>query len=220
MKKLIIYPALVLLLGACNNNAEKQEEINDAQSAAIDTLNSLQERARIEDSLEGTGSMTLSAPQEPEPKAGTPPRKKRSNTENEETAGRPSEDNKQTESTPGQTTAPENTGGAEDNTGVAGTGEDEQGTGETGEKKKKGVNNTVKGAIIGAGAGAVGGAIINKKNPGKGAIIGGVVGAGAGAVTGVILDKNKKKKEARDTTGAKTTTKEPDTKKTGGNENP
>jgi outer membrane lipoprotein SlyB len=75
------------------------------------------------------------------------------------------------------------------------------------EKKKKGINNTAKGALIGAGAGAVGGAIINKKNPGKGAVIGGVVGAGAGAVTGVILDKNKKKK---DSTAAKSSSKDPE----------
>ena len=40
--------------------------------------------------------------------------------------------------------------------------------------EKKGMSNSAKGAIIGAGAGAVGGAIISKKK-GKGAIIGGIL---------------------------------------------
>lgn len=49
---------------------------------------------------------------------------------------------------------------------------------------KKKISNTAKGAIIGAGVGAVTGAIIDKKQPVKGAVIGGVLGAGAGAVIG------------------------------------
>jgi hypothetical protein len=51
----------------------------------------------------------------------------------------------------------------------------------------------VQGALIGAGVGAVSGAIINKNNRGKGAIIGGVIGAGIGAGTGVIIDNKQKK---------------------------
>ncbi len=57
--------------------------------------------------------------------------------------------------------------------------------------EKKGMSNSAKGAIIGAGAGAVGGAIISKKK-GKGAIIGGLLGAGAGYIIG-------KKKDQKDT---------------------
>ena len=56
--------------------------------------------------------------------------------------------------------------------------------------QKKGMSNSAKDAIIGGGAGAVGGAIISKKK-GKGAIIGGLLGAGAG----YILGKNKDKKD-------------------------
>ncbi len=59
--------------------------------------------------------------------------------------------------------------------------------------KKKGWSNTAKGAVIGAGVGAVGGALIDKKH-GEGAIVGGLLGAGAGAGTGAILDAKKKKK--------------------------
>jgi hypothetical protein len=68
--------------------------------------------------------------------------------------------------------------------------------GETGnipapEKKKKGWNNSTKGAVIGGAVGAVGGAIISKK---KG--VGAVVGAIAGAAGGYIIGKNKDKKDS------------------------
>jgi hypothetical protein len=63
------------------------------------------------------------------------------------------------------------------------------------EAKKKGMSTPLKGALIGAGAGALTGAAVSKKK-GKGALIGAAVGAGAGAGTGVIIDKQKEKKEA------------------------
>ena len=69
------------------------------------------------------------------------------------------------------------------------------GTTETPKEKKK-MSNAVKGALIGAGSGAVVGAVASKKKPGKGAVIGGLVGAGAGAATGAIVDSEKKRKEA------------------------
>ncbi|ATP56628.1 hypothetical protein CPT03_09145 [Pedobacter ginsengisoli] len=55
--------------------------------------------------------------------------------------------------------------------------------------KKKGWSDAAKGTVIGAGAGAIGGALIDKKH-GRGAIIGGVVGAGAGYLIG--RDKDRK----------------------------
>jgi hypothetical protein len=55
--------------------------------------------------------------------------------------------------------------------------------------KKKGWSKAAKGTVIGAGSGAVLGAIISKNHKGKGAIIGGVLGAGGGYVLGRILDK-------------------------------
>lgn len=61
-------------------------------------------------------------------------------------------------------------------------------------KKKKGMSTPVKGALIGAGVGAVTGAVVAKNNRVKGAVIGAVAGAGAGAVTGVVIDKRKEKK--------------------------
>ncbi|GEO11447.1 YMGG-like glycine zipper-containing protein [Segetibacter aerophilus] len=58
--------------------------------------------------------------------------------------------------------------------------------------KKKGWSNSAKGAVIGAGTGAVAGAIIGK-NKVKGAVIGGLAGAGGGFIVGKILDKKAEK---------------------------
>lgn len=64
----------------------------------------------------------------------------------------------------------------------------------TTQTKKKGWSSTAKGAVIGAGAGAITGAAVSKKK-GQGAIIGGLAGAAVGAGTGAIIDGSKKKKE-------------------------
>lgn len=53
---------------------------------------------------------------------------------------------------------------------------------------KKGWSQAAKGAVIGAGAGALGGVIVDKKD-GRGALIGGVVGAGTGYLIGRGQDR-------------------------------
>lgn len=58
--------------------------------------------------------------------------------------------------------------------------------------KKKGWSSAAKGAVIGAGVGAITGAAVSKKK-GEGAIIGGLAGAGVGAGTGAIIDSKKNK---------------------------
>ena len=58
--------------------------------------------------------------------------------------------------------------------------------------RKKEWSKAAKGTAIGAGGGALVGALVSKKK-GKGAIIGGVVGAGAG----YILGRHKDKKDGR-----------------------
>jgi hypothetical protein len=55
--------------------------------------------------------------------------------------------------------------------------------------KKKGWSKAAKGTAIGAGAGAVLGAVINKRNRAVGAVIGGVIGGGGGYVIGRGMDK-------------------------------
>ena len=54
--------------------------------------------------------------------------------------------------------------------------------------KKKGWSHAAKGAAIGAGAGAVTGILVDKKDA-RGAIIGGVIGAGTGYVIGRAKDR-------------------------------
>ena len=83
------------------------------------------------------------------------------------------------------------------NTGVATTQQipGEVNAGEAGSEtpqpeKKKGWSNTAKGAVIGAGTGAIGGAILSKKK-GLGAVIGGVVGAAGGYIIGKNIDKKR-----------------------------
>ncbi|WP_443939060.1 YMGG-like glycine zipper-containing protein [Pedobacter sp. MW01-1-1] len=58
--------------------------------------------------------------------------------------------------------------------------------------KKQGWSDAAKGAVIGGAAGAVGGALIDKKK-GRGAVIGGVVGAG----TGYLIGRGEDKKSGR-----------------------
>lgn len=80
-----------------------------------------------------------------------------------------------------------------DNTAQTGQGagtDASNGTATTEEEKKKGWSNATKGAVIGAGAGAIGGAVIAKKK-GLGAVVGGVVGAAGGYIIGKDMDKRK-----------------------------
>ena len=81
-------------------------------------------------------------------------------------------------------------------TETAGTGTSGTGTGTTTEppivKKNEGWSKAAKGTVIGAGSGAVLGAILSK-DKGKGAIIGGRIG-GAG---GYVLGRSKDKKDGR-----------------------
>jgi hypothetical protein len=58
----------------------------------------------------------------------------------------------------------------------------------TSSTKKKGWSQAAKGTAIGAGAGALGGVLVDKNNA-RGAIVGGVVGAGAGYLIGHGQDK-------------------------------
>lgn len=53
----------------------------------------------------------------------------------------------------------------------------------------KGLSHAAKGTIVGAGTGAITGAIINKDQRGKGAIIGTLIGAGTGYLIGRTTDK-------------------------------
>ncbi|MBA3827676.1 MAG: glycine zipper family protein [Taibaiella sp.] len=58
--------------------------------------------------------------------------------------------------------------------------------------QRKGWSAKAKGALIGAGAGAITGAMIDGRK-GEGAVVGGLIGAAAGLGTGAIIDGKKKK---------------------------
>jgi len=64
-----------------------------------------------------------------------------------------------------------------------------QNSAKTTTQKKKGWSKAAKATAIGAGTGAVLGAVINKKNRAVGAVIGGVIGGGGGYVIGRGMDK-------------------------------
>lgn len=89
-------------------------------------------------------------------------------------------------SVPGQSTNTDNTVGTDD----AGAGPSTDGTETAQVEKKKGWSNATKGAVIGAGAGAIGGAVLAKKK-GLGAVVGGVVGAAGGYIIGKDVDNRK-----------------------------
>lgn len=80
--------------------------------------------------------------------------------------------------------ASKNTQSSSERTYVKGVSE----TYTTAQPAKKGWSKAAKGAAIGAGAGAVTGIIVDKKD-GRGAVVGGLVGAGAGYVIGRSQDK-------------------------------
>ena len=59
--------------------------------------------------------------------------------------------------------------------------------------EKKGWSKAAKASVIGGGAGAIAGAVINKKNR----VVGGVIGAVAGAGLGYIIGHGQDKKDGR-----------------------
>ncbi|WP_419801157.1 YMGG-like glycine zipper-containing protein [Mucilaginibacter sp.] len=69
-------------------------------------------------------------------------------------------------------------------------------------KTRHGMSKRAKGAIIGGGAGALGGAIIGHGV--KGALLGGALGAGAGYVVGNETDKGKSRAGTHTVTKRKT----------------
>jgi hypothetical protein len=94
---------------------------------------------------------------------------------------------------PSPTKSSEGTESSSDGTGVsndAGTGVSDApvASTETPKEEKKGWSKAAQGTVIGAGSGAVLGAILTKDKA-KGAVIGGIIGAGAGYALGRAKDK-------------------------------
>ncbi len=85
------------------------------------------------------------------------------------------------------TTAPRSTTKTSSSTSTSSSNQGTQTTQTT--TTKEGWSSAAKGAVIGAGAGAIGGAVISKKKPVQGAVIGGAVGAAGGYIIGKDIDK-------------------------------
>ncbi len=191
MKKILFTAATLGLLVACNNKNDQ----DSARQATLDSVNMANNHQRMLDSMTAASSANQDAVVIENPTiAPAPvmdePKKKSSGTKKTSNPTTSKEPSSPGNTTPSGTTATSPAPNSGTNT-TAGTG-----TVTEEEKKKKGLNNAAKGAIIGLGTGAAAGAVINKENRGKGAVIGGVIGAVGGAVGGAVLDKRKAKKEA------------------------
>src|SRR5688572_27361650 len=143
MKKLMIYPALIFVLGACNNNeAEKQAEIDRARESAIDSVNDIHIRARLDDSMRSLSDATiLPAPLPPEPAntGNKPVTKKGGGKKDKPETNEPKKEEPSTAGTPTTvpTPAPQGTvgGGTGNGTETAGNGEGKDNTPAPEEKK-------------------------------------------------------------------------------------
>jgi hypothetical protein len=62
-------------------------------------------------------------------------------------------------------------------------------------EKKRGWSSAAKGAVIGGAAGAVSGAVVDKRHRVQGAVIGTAVGAGTGYLIGRHKDKKRKRRQ-------------------------
>ncbi|MEA5458435.1 YMGG-like glycine zipper-containing protein [Arcicella sp. LKC2W] len=171
MKKVTIILTASYFLFACNDSSKK--EIQEAKQMTID---SMQQQAQIREAKQSViDSMTQQANIE----------KAKQYTIDSIKAVKQSQVN-----TLGSTTKISKPNAFSSSTNAP---EEQTTTVVRAKKKKKKMSNVAKGAIIGAGVGALSGAVISRNNkPGKGAIIGGVIGAGVGAGTGAIIDKKQK----------------------------
>jgi hypothetical protein len=201
MKKIITILAACAALSGCQSEGNKDNDPETAKKAYIDSMQNAMMQQHLEDSLNNAASTTsvaVTTPEatQPEPAVVTtkPHKKTTGRHEDKPVVTAPKGD--APTGTPSKTETPAPAPAA---TTTPSKGETAKRDSTPEEKKKKGLNNSAKGAIIGAGAGAAAGAVLGgKDNRVKGAVIGGILGAGAGAVGGAVMDKNKKKKAAQD----------------------
>lgn len=174
MKKLLLVMSAAVVLVACNSNpntAVAETKAASADTAGLAAFNA----ARQEQALAQQIALAVaSAPKAVAPQVRTVTRyvPVRSASKSSSSTGRSTANAASSNNLPA-VTAPEVINSESANAA----------------KEKKGISKAAKGAIIGGVAGAVGGAVINKKNRVLGAVIGGVAGAAGGAVIGRGMDK-------------------------------
>jgi hypothetical protein len=194
MRYLLIISS-ALFLSSCNNKEKTGQQVKEARQMTLDSVHEANRRQYIMDSITAVSSASPDALVIESPTLLPAPEVKK-NSKKPPVKTQPAVPANTGVDTKTPSTNPPVAGG--DGTSAStGTLTEEQ-------KKKKGLNNAAKGAIIGLGTGAAAGAVLNKDNRGKGAVIGGVVGAVGGAVGGAVLDKRKAKKESqKDSTSKK-----------------
>ncbi len=194
MKNLISIFAVSLLVASCGGDSKKDTEL--ATQHLLDSVKASNAVTRALDSVAQLNAAVPVAVENVSVQTTQP-------AENHEHHGTSHHNNTTPKNTPATTNAPQTL--AQPATEVGGTAISPGANNAPAATapvtpEKKGASSQTKGALIGAGAGVVtgaaAGAIIDKNNPGKGAVIGGLiggaVGSGVGLGAGMIKDKKDK----------------------------
>jgi len=189
MKKLLlIIPAAVILLAACNT--EKKDSLTVDKNIIFTDTSLLRNVNASTDVATDTQPVTVAEKQEAAPITQVRTITKIVRVKERQPAARPVV--KETPQVKVET--PEPVGNTNPSAGTAGTGTTGDGTGNGNvgttpveEKKNEGWSQAAKGATIGGVGGAVAGAVIGKGA--KGAAIGGIIGAAGGYILGRKADK-------------------------------
>jgi hypothetical protein len=163
MKKLFVALSMVAVFASCNSKPKETVVVID--TTAIKQKAILEEQARVKAEADAKALNDERAKLEAE-------RNRLAATRRRIASGSGS----------GSSSASNPNVGTSANTPVTGSGT------ATEAPKKKGWSDAAKGAVIGAGAGALGGVLLDK-NDARGAIIGGVVGAAGGYIIGRAKDR-------------------------------
>lgn len=174
MKHTVMAIAIASIFAACNSKPEKAAETTvQTDTSAVNSLNDQSElivTKAVPDTIVTTDGSKFARVQ---PGAAAKTVTHTSTSKSKSSATKP---------------APRSTTGTGSSAGTGNTGTGNSSTTSTTTTKKTGWSKAAKGTVIGAGAGAVTGAIISKKK-GKGAVIGGLIGAGGGYIIGRKEDK-------------------------------
>jgi hypothetical protein len=195
MKTSIIAIAVASIFAACNgkpettkttNNVVQTDTSNISNQAAANDNSELIETKGVPDTIIDTDGAKYARVGSDEVKSKAPAVASRktsaSKTTKRSTARSSGTARARNRSNSGSGSGSSNSGSGVEN----GSGTEGSTAGTT--EKKEGWSKAAKGTVIGAGTGAVTGAIISKKK-GKGAVIGGLIGAGGGYIIGRKKDK-------------------------------
>ncbi len=188
MKKVLFFAATAIIFASCSNNQGTSDK------AKIDSMSQELARQHIIDSMNSVSPVVGASPAEvapapaPAQHESAPSHSQRSHLHSAVGSGNASSGG----AAPVNTVAP-----AVSNSSTQPTAEELAAKKKAANKKL--VNSTAAGAMIGAGAGAIGGAVAGKNDHFKkeDAVIGGAAGAVVGGAAGYLLQKRKQK---RDTT--------------------